>query len=180
MNNRVGFSLLQLMIALAIMGLVIAIIPNLQRPSYERDQFIARLNALVQLAWQNAIITHKIHKITFDLSGRSAWLESEVEEKDRKGEPDFKPVTGLYADTSITWPRHIEIKAFLLEGQDLTKAFLAGAKKVWFYVVPEGLAQPVTINFIDKEDTLDGKPRQMGLVLNPFSAQFKVYYAFQK
>ncbi len=182
MNNRAGFTLLEIMVALAIIAVIAAVvIPNFQRPGYERDQFIVRLNALVQLAWQQAIITRKVYKVTFDLSKNSAWIEAETEKKDREGEPSFERVKGLYADTTITWPVHIQVKEFLLEGQDLTKAFVGReAAKVWFYVVPDGLAQPVTITIIDKEDTLNGKPRQVGLTLNPFSAQFKVHYALQK
>jgi hypothetical protein len=53
--------------------------------------------------------------------------------------------------------------------------------KVWFFVIPEGLTQAVTINLFDTKDLLQNKkPRPVGLVLNPFSAQFSVYDQFQK
>jgi hypothetical protein len=42
------------------------------------------------------------------------------------------------------------------------------------------MAQDVVMNFIDTKDTQDGKPLQVGLVLNPFTAQFKTYDTFQK
>jgi hypothetical protein len=38
----------------------------------------------------------------------------------------------------------------------------------------------VIINFLDTKDTKDDAPRRVGLVLNPFTAQFKIYDAFQK
>jgi hypothetical protein len=53
-------------------------------------------------------------------------------------------------------------------------------QELWFFLVPEGLAQQVTINMIDTVDTFDDKPRHIGLVLNPFLMQFKVYDAFAK
>jgi len=47
--------------------------------------------------------------------------------------------------------------------------------------MPDGLSQDVIINFIDSQDPLpDGKMRQIGLVLNPFTVQFKEYDSFQK
>ena len=51
---------------------------------------------------------------------------------------------------------------------------------VWFYIIPEGMTQDVVLNFIDTNDAYDGHPRQVGLVLNPFTAQFKEYDEFQK
>jgi hypothetical protein len=52
--------------------------------------------------------------------------------------------------------------------------------RIFFYVIPEGLSQEVTINFIDKKDSIDGRARMIGLVLNPFTVQFKVYDRFAK
>ncbi len=47
--------------------------------------------------------------------------------------------------------------------------------------MPDGLTQTVTMNFLDtKQLNAAGKPRQFGLVLNPFNAQFKVYDGFQR
>jgi hypothetical protein len=40
------------------------------------------------------------------------------------------------------------------------------------------MVQAVTINFVDKEQIVDNKPKPVGLLLNPFTAQFKVYNAF--
>ena len=52
---------------------------------------------------------------------------------------------------------------------------------VWFFIIPDGLTQEVTINFVDYDDMLpNGDARQFGLVLNPFSAQFKLYDTFKQ
>ena len=52
--------------------------------------------------------------------------------------------------------------------------------ELWFFIVPEGLAQDVVINLLDMRDKDRGKAKQVGLVLNPFAAQFKSYDSFQK
>jgi hypothetical protein len=55
-----------------------------------------------------------------------------------------------------------------------------GTENIWFFVAASGLAQPVTINLVDDNDRSAGRARSIGLVLNPFSAQFKEYDTFQK
>ena len=54
-------------------------------------------------------------------------------------------------------------------------------QRVWFYLMPQGLAQSVVINMIDRSDTTKvPKGQPVGLVLNPLSVQFRAYNAFQQ
>lgn len=179
-----GFTLLEIIIAVAIIGLVVVIIiPNFmgRAPYYERKETIANLNALTQLAWQNALIENKIHKIKFDFNAGKVWLEVETDEYE-KGEPKFKPLARIHLDTEFAWPEHFEVKQFLIEKRDAMKEFVGReTRAVWFFVMPDGLTQDVIINFVDVKDLLpDGKTRPIGLVLNPFNAQFREYDTFQK
>ena len=184
MNKQSGFTLLEILIVVLIIGVLGAVItPNLQRttPRYEREEFIARFNALTQLAWQQALSTNKIHQVSIDINKRSIFLLSDTGEKDRSGEPVFKPLTGLVQDTSLSIPSQIVFKQFFIEGYDMMAKFTrAKTDEMWFYIIPEGMAQDVIVNFVDTKDTRDDDPRPVGLVLNPFSAQFKVYDSFQK
>jgi prepilin-type N-terminal cleavage/methylation domain-containing protein len=184
MNKHAGFTLLELLIVILIMGLLSAIIiPNLKRttPRYEREEFIARFNALTQLAWRQALGTHKAQQVSIDLSKKIIFLLVDTGEKDRSGEPVFKPITGLAVETSISIPDQFEFKQFFIEGYDMMAKFTrTKTDEMWFYIIPEGMAQDVIVNFVDTKDTIDDVPRQVGLVLNPFSAQFKIYDAFQK
>jgi len=183
MNNRIGFGLLELLIVIALMGLLGAIIvPNLRRvtPRYERQDFIARFNALVQLGWRNALIQHKTYQITVDIAKKHVSLLVESQEKGRKAEKQFKKSAELY-DTSIAWPETLQVKQFFVEGFDMMAQFVSKpTAEIWFYIVPEGMAQDVIINLVDTKDLKDNLPRAVSLVLNPFNAQFKVYDTFQK
>src|SRR5579864_1833448 len=111
MNKKSGFTLLELLIVVLIIGVLGSVIlPNLKRstPRYEREEFIARFNALTQLAWQQALITNKICQISVDNGKKVIFLLVAAEEKDRSGNAVFKPPVGLVLDTSMAIPDQIE------------------------------------------------------------------------
>ncbi len=178
MNNK-GFTLIEILVAIAlIVVLATVLVPNLGKktPSYKRQARIAQLNGLTRLAWHNAIVTNKIHKIVFNMNKSNVHVEIAQDVKDDNGEPLFKPLKEAYITSSMSWPEHFKIRNFFIEGFDEMSRFGGGRKtgEMWFFIVPEGLAQEVTINMLDINDITSGKPRQIGLVLNPFTAQFKV------
>ena len=180
-----GFTLLELLVVLAIAGIMMAVVvPNFRNllPGRERKQFIGKLNGLMRTAWQRALVERKLQKVSFDFDKRSIWLESATGAL-KQGEPEFVQAKGSYVQTSLKIPKVIDVKNFIIEGFDEMGRYGGGRKTTesWFYIIPDGMAQTVTINFLDKSNVNGaGKPRQFGLVLNPFTAQFKVYDAFQK
>ena len=185
MNARHGFTLLEIMIAIAIIGVVMAIsVPYFRgrTPRYEREEFIAKVNSLAQVAWQHTLVTHTLHKVTFDLKNRRASIAfaghgAEVE----KGEPTFTPLTAWHAPTSMVWDKRFKIRQFIINGFDeMARSAHRETVEVYFYIMPDGIAQQVTINFLDTKDTINNKPRKVGLVLNPFTAQFETHDTFQK
>ena len=77
---------------------------------------------------------------------------------------------------------NFEFKNFYIGKRDEIAMTLRGAQrgKLWFYITPEGLAQPVIINLIDTAEVIEEKGLAFSLVLNPFLVQFKEYDTFQR
>lgn len=183
--SKHGFTLLEILITIAIIGLMAAVVaPNLgkKKAGQERKEFLARLSSLTQLAWQNALIQNKLHKVDFDFKKKIVSLEQATAQKDSKGQPKFEPVKVAHLQTSIPWPDYLQVKNFYIEGFDeASRSASRGMEGAYFYVVPDGMTQRVTINVTDSNDRDSaGRPKKIGLVLNPFNAQFIAHDEFKK
>jgi prepilin-type N-terminal cleavage/methylation domain-containing protein len=181
---KTGFTFLELVVVIMLFGIMTTmVVPNLQYllPTYKRKEFLTQISVLVHLTWQQSLATQKAHRVYFDLEKRILRIEIESDKKDKEGKPAFEPATITYLNTSYQWSDSIVIKQFFIEGEELLTHAGIKTDKVWFYIAPDGLAQEVVINLVDNGDLdAQGKPTPVGLVLNPFSAEFKIYDEFQK
>jgi type II secretory pathway pseudopilin PulG len=173
------------MVVIVIIGLMAAIVsPNFGRrkPEYERQKFLGNLNALMRLAAQQASATGKLHRIYFDFKRNKVTVEVKAEGKTDKGEQAFKLMKAPYLNSVLTWPNYYLPENFVIERVDELKNEESGKteKSAWFFIQPDGLAQDVIINIDDRNPAYRGKKKQIGLVMNPFTAQFKIYDSFQK
>ncbi len=183
--NKPGFTLLELLIAIALLGAMAAIVfPRIKTKgsAAQRTEFVTNLNALTQFAWQNAVVSRKVQRLEFDFQQKKIVVTQATGTKDMDGKLQFGPVTRAYVNTSMTIPSQLDCKNFYVEGFDEMGRFTGKkTEAVWFYVVPEGLAQSVIINIVDIKDRAKmGRAHEMSLVLNPFSAQFDAYDTFKQ
>ncbi|MFC1843129.1 type II secretion system protein [Candidatus Dependentiae bacterium] len=184
MIRKSGFSLLELLVAIAILGLLATIVVPMirrSRPQEVREKFINNLNKLTSFAWQNAIKTQKVYKVNFNFGKKEIFLSVESE-KDKYGAMQYLPVKRAYIKTKMTIPAQLELKNFYVEKKDLAGEIgKSGSKSgdAWFFIT-DGVSQTVVINFFDNQDRIDRAKRPVSLVLNPFSAQFEVYDEFKK
>ena len=178
LNFQRGFTLLELMVVLVLIGLLATIlIPNLRRqaPNHDRKELAGYLNAISLFAMQRAVETHRVHKIVLNLSKRIITLEAQS----LKEKKDFKPVKSSYLRTEFNWAPPLIFKNIYIDKEDKMRVVHKLAE-TWFFIVPDGLAQPVVLNIIDVKDTRrSSKGKQFSLVLNPFTMQFREYDSFQ-
>ena len=179
-----GFSFLQLVIVIAIIALVgLVVVPNYSKrvPLAQRREFYESFNAIVRQAWARSLQTGHVHKILCNLKDCTVALEEQVIVADKDGKPVFAPVALSYFAKKYEWPDYFEIKQFYVEGIDeIAKHNPENVMEdIWFFVVPEGMAQEVIINFVDTRETSNLFENQASLVLNPFRVQFQMYEEFK-
>ena len=173
MRQKQGFTLIEILVAIIIVAIMAAIVvPNLRpRPADKRKDFIAQFNSLVGLAWYNALVTHKINRVFVNVAKHSASVEIQTEGRGL----NFEPIKGKYVASTLTLPPNFEFREFIVDGVVDTNL-----TEFWFVILPDGLAQAVILNMIDRNDKRGGQPKQFSLVLNPFSSQFITHDQFQK
>lgn len=184
-NNKSGFGLLELMLALALISVIgMIVVPNfLSRvPRHQRTQFIETLNAVVHEGWLHALETGHVQKVTFNLEKRTISLHEKIEQIDIDGTEIFKPIALLSVAPTYLWPEHFVVKQLFVQGIDEIAQHASGTimEDIWFFIVPEGIAQEVIINMIDTKDThfaIDGQ--EVSFVLNPLRVQFEEYEEFR-
>ena len=184
-SNQSGFSLLELMIVLTIIGIAgMVVAPSFRNrvPGYQRTEFVDKLNTIVHQASVSALETGHVHKVTFNLDKRTISLHEKTELVDGDGKEIFNPVILHSAWHGYAWPEYFSFKQFFVQGIDEIAQHMAGniLEDIWFFIVPEGMAQEVIINILDTRDTvrsLDG--HELSLVLNPLRVHFEEYEQFR-
>lgn len=174
--------MIELVIALAIIALLATIIvPNLApvRPEYQRKAFIEQLNGLMNLAAAGAISDGVVHQLFFDIKNKVILVRKDTGRKE-KNEAIFAPIQVPYGEAQLAIPDGYVFRNFYIEGNDELRR-QGATTEVWFFVTPSGLTQTAVINIIDSLDTSRSEQGEiMGLVLNPFTAQFTRYDTLQK
>lgn len=182
-TTKSGFTLIELMVVIAIIALMAAaVVPRLGvRPLQRRMQFATDLSALIGLGWQQALMTNTFHRITFDFEKRQFTLQAD-ESAGQDQKEVFKEVKNPYFISTQSIDDAFTIKQFFIEGYDEVQRFVGKKlQKVYFFIVPEGLVQPVIINLVDNNDLDEkGRGRQFGVVVNPFSGECVYHDSFQK
>lgn len=169
---KAGFTILEILIVVAILAILATIaVPTLHQRMQRnyRQTLVENLNRLAALAWQQALSTHTLHRLLFNLDTRTVSLEHDTGSLDAQGQQKFKPVLGTFTTTTYTWHENIEVRKFFIEGiNELTGA---GKKVVsmWIYITPEGLAQDASIQAVEHKQHQE---IPFSVTLNPFSVQF--------
>src|SRR3989338_7413699 len=159
-SHKQAFTFLEIMIGLVIIGLLASIaIPNL-RSLMKKDE-----------------------RQIFDSINKKVSIEQQTDKKLPSGQMQFEDIDSQYTQSSFDFTKaDLEFINFFIDTKDEMNLSVGQAKKekVWFYILPDGTAQPVILNIIDMSEQLSEEERKFSLVLNPFTIQFKEYEKFMQ
>ncbi len=174
-----GFSLIELVVAIMLIAMMATlVVPRFGGRTYraERDKFVNKFNTMVQLAYQNALSTGKLHRVLIDIDKKKIKLEIESG-KDSQNNYQFATINIPYVKSELNFEDFEIINLYLKKDDKLTGR--ARTREAWFFISPGGMAQEVTLNirYLKNPENIN---TDFALVLNPFTVQFKTYDEFQK
>ncbi len=162
-----GFSLLEIIVAMAIVAVMATQIPRLTRINYnQQEKFVADLNMLARNAYTHALVSGRTAQLFFDFESQIKKITIRLESTS-PDKPVFEPVQSEYGNDSLVWNDNFEVEKFIIDGKN--EASGGKLKTVWFYIMPDGLSQQVTLVVRD-----ESAGRSLELELNPFFVQFVV------
>lgn len=182
LGNKAGFSFIEIVVVILILAVTLSVaVPGLlkKEPKQQRHLFVQQLDGLLEQASYQALMTRHIQKITFDTSKRELTVVAEKtqhQEKQEEQQPAPAPTFRL------AWPENLDIEQFFIQGVDEFSAKNSGktTNEIWFYIIPDAMAQEVIINGRDTKDVRAGEEQKTwSFVLNPFTLRFKIYEEFQ-
>lgn len=179
LGKKPGFSFLEIAVVLLIIGLISAVaVPALFRkePKQQRQLFAQKINGLLEQASSQALLTGVIQKVALDTAKKEFIVTPEQSKEKTSEDEAVKTVARL------PWPENLEVEQFFIQGVDEFSAKNSGKRtdEVWFYIVPDAMAQEVIINGRDSADMRSsGEQAQWSLIINPFTLRCKLYEEFQ-
>ena len=186
LGNKPGFGLIEILIAIALVGILLSIaVPNMlgRRVVQERKAFVSQLNTIMSEVWLRGLETGLVHKVNFDLEHRTLDVSQQVDKVDADRKPVFEPITLHFSSNTYRWPDTFDIQQLYIQKVDEVAAGGLSRKteNIWFFVMPDGVCQEVIVNIVDQpENQSEKEGKQFSVVLNPFTAQCVMYDTFQK
>ena len=170
-SSSKGFSLLELMVVLALLGFLISMVtPRLSRrsPSSEWKTITDQLNNLVQFARQESIVEQIPFRLVFSQGKNKTADYVLVEKLDTTKEVQkqvFSPVHSTYTPTRYEFAESVKLRAIFSGKREL----LLESGKAPCYIVPEGLVQEIFVQLVRTENR---KEECVTLKMLPFEGQF--------
>lgn len=179
-NNKSGISFIEILVVLLLISIMTSfVIPRMftNRSGMTKKRFFSDFSTLIADTVFQSILSKKVHQIFFDFDHHKIIVKQhnpKIDEK--KKEAQFENVPSNTFNSQIALPQDFRIRNFFIEKNDEIKP---GSKTLdaWFYIMPDGTSQAVTINI---DDDSDGQESKFSIVINPFYSQATLYDAFQK
>lgn len=179
MPNKPAFSFIEVIVGL----LLVAILGSFALPNIFRKNEMAQTRAfindfenLMHAAVMAAMQEEKVVQVYCDVTSKTILLQiQDFASADKDIHKQFIPLQKKHAKLMI--PDWLSIQNFYIG--DIYEASGKSLQKVWFYVMPNAICQPIIINFANEHPDLV-RDKELSLVINPFLGQVSSLYEFQK
>jgi prepilin-type N-terminal cleavage/methylation domain-containing protein len=174
MPSSRGFSLIEMMAILMIIGLAIAIVaPRLSRRprASEWTHILDELNNLAQFARQESIAEQVVFRLSFTRGKNKnpdiVVVEHQVKNNEKIGMAEFAHASSPYLKTQYSFRDNIRIRGVYLGKKEIFQE----NSQAFCYVVPDGLIQDVYIQVVRFEHN---KEELVTFKMLSFDGQFEL------
>lgn len=173
MTSSKGFTLIEMMVVLALIGLLISMVaPRLSRrsPSSEWRTIAEEFNNFVQFARQESIAEQVLFRLNLSRGKNKTpdvVLIEHLVKTDDAGKQEFAQMSSPYMKTRYEFADNVHIRAVYLGKQEI---FIENGQ-AFCYVAPEGLVQDV---YIQLTRTEEGKEEVVTLKMLSFDGYFEL------
>ena len=159
MEGKGGFTLIEIMIVLALIGIIAALgLPRVFRsPVPITQQFIGKLNSLITQAVEQTEQSGEPRRLFFNLTSRIVEIQT---------------IEGKSAGGKLEIPSVIEVGDVVINGVSQFAIGSTTKSTFYFLINAEGISQEVQL--LLNERISSEKVRTTDFLLNPFSAFFRV------
>ena len=179
MPNKPAFSFIEVIIGLLLLAVLGSfVLPNIFRKKEDAQTktFINDFENLMYTAVMTALQESKVVQVYFDVANKAIMLKlQDFESTSKDIHKKFIPLQKKSAKIII--PDWLSIQNFYIA--DIDECKRGPLTLVWFYVMPDAIAQPMIINFANEHQEL-ARDKELSLVINPFLGQVSSLYEFQK
>jgi len=180
-HTATGFSFIEILVALLLLSIFASVVmPRIfgNRKGVAKKEFFSDFSHVMSDTLYQAITTKKIHQVFFDFNKREINVKIHHEDTSQTDKhKQFKNVPSGNFHNFLIIPEQLTIRNFSIDGDDVMSA-RSTANDAWFYIMPDGTSQAVTMNIQDEQE--EESHAQFSIVINPFYSQVKLHDAFTK
>ena len=138
LGNKPGFSFIEIIIAIALVGLLLSIaVPNVlgRRDAQERKAFVSAIDTVMSEVWLRGLQTGLIHKVNFDLEHRKIEVSQQTDKVDADKKTIFEPIILHFAPNTYQWPETFDIQQIYVQKIDeiASGGISRKTENVWFH-----------------------------------------------
>lgn len=177
LQRKYGFSLLELMVVIGIIGLLATIVlPRLTNkgPWARLNTFAQQMANTIRKVGDTALIEHTTYRIVIEPQKHTISAEYITKKLDSNGKAIWQAKKFMAPKIPFLWDKNIVLENIFINGKDeLQKHEIT--TKIYIYISHTGIGQPTIINSTDRATR-----KKLSLKINPFTLDSTTSHEYQK